>query len=173
MIWEAPVQTTSWVGGLSQSQPSATLWADRISAPLPCGSPGLPGSPFGLSSRDGITATSSIACGAGVRSRRAAFVDHARRRRTERDGRRREPAHPDLEIDLHTSSDPLDLLASRFDAVIAVSDGQPRAGLVTHPLMPISTVPICAPELMNNGALDFATAPLLHARPRPDDWRRW
>src|SRR2546430_10119865 len=94
MIWEAPVQTTSWVGGLSQSQPSATLWADRISAPLPCGSPGLPGSPFGLSSRDGITATSSIACGAGVRSRRAAFVDHARRRRTERDGRRREPARP-------------------------------------------------------------------------------
>jgi LysR family transcriptional regulator, glycine cleavage system transcriptional activator len=82
-------------------------------------------------------------------------------------------AHPDLEIDLHTSSNPLDLLASRFDAVIAVSDGQPRAGLVTHSLMPIATVPVCSPELMKNGPLDFATVPLLHARPRPDDWRRW
>jgi LysR family glycine cleavage system transcriptional activator len=82
-------------------------------------------------------------------------------------------AHPELEIDLHTSSNPLDLLASRFDAVIAVSDGQPRAGLVTHPLMPISTVPVCSPELMKNGPLDFASVPLLHARPRPDDWRRW
>ena len=64
-------------------------------------------------------------------------------------------AHPDLEIDLHTSSNPLDLLASRFDAVIAVSDGQPRAGLVTHPLMPISTVPVCSPDLMKNGPLDL------------------
>jgi LysR family glycine cleavage system transcriptional activator len=82
-------------------------------------------------------------------------------------------AHPELEIDLHTSSDPLDLLASRFDAVIAVSDGQPRAGLVTHPLMPIATVPVCSPDLLKNGPLDFAIVPLLHARPRPDDWRRW
>ncbi|WP_084029488.1 LysR substrate-binding domain-containing protein [Bradyrhizobium sp. LMTR 3] len=82
-------------------------------------------------------------------------------------------AYPDLEVDLHTSSNPLDLLASRYDAVIAVSDGQPRAGLVTHSLLPIATVPVCAPQFMTNGAVDFATVPLLHARPRPDDWRRW
>ena len=82
-------------------------------------------------------------------------------------------AYPELEIDLHTSSNPLDLLPSRFDAVIAVSDGQPRAGLVTHSVMPIATVPVCAPAFMKNGAVDFASVPLLHARPRPDDWRRW
>ena len=82
-------------------------------------------------------------------------------------------AYPELEIDLHTSSNPLDLLPGRFDAVIAVSDGQPRAGLVTHSVMPIATVPVCAPAFMKNGVVDFASVPLLHARPRPDDWRRW
>ncbi|GLR86058.1 LysR family transcriptional regulator [Bradyrhizobium iriomotense] len=81
--------------------------------------------------------------------------------------------HPELEIDLHTSANPVDLLASRYDAVIAVSDGQPRAGLVTRPLLPIATVPVCSPELLKDGALDFASVPLLHNRPRPDDWRRW
>jgi LysR family glycine cleavage system transcriptional activator len=81
--------------------------------------------------------------------------------------------HPELEIDLHTSANPVDLLASRYDAVIAVSDGQPRAGLVTRPLLPIATVPVCSPTLLKDGALDFMSVPLLHNRPRPDDWRRW
>lgn len=82
-------------------------------------------------------------------------------------------AHPELEIDLHTSANPVDLLASRYDAVIAVSDGEPRAGLVTRPLLPIATVPVCSPALLKDGVLDFASVPLLHNRPRPDDWRRW
>ncbi|MGY3494320.1 LysR substrate-binding domain-containing protein [Bradyrhizobium sp. USDA 4502] len=82
-------------------------------------------------------------------------------------------AHPELELDLHTSANPVDLLASRYDAVIAVSDGLPRTGLVTRPLLPIATVPVCSPALLKNGALDFASVPLLHNRPRPDDWRRW
>ncbi|WP_083543335.1 LysR substrate-binding domain-containing protein [Bradyrhizobium sp. CCGE-LA001] len=82
-------------------------------------------------------------------------------------------AHSELEIDLHTSANPVDLLASRYDAVIAVSDGQPRAGLVTRPLLPIATVPVCSPTLLKDGALDFTSVPLLHNRPRPDDWRRW
>jgi DNA-binding transcriptional LysR family regulator len=29
------------------------------------------------------------------------------------------------------------------------------------------------PALLREGPPDFATAPQLHARPRPDDWRRW
>ncbi len=82
-------------------------------------------------------------------------------------------AHPDLEVDLHTSLNPLDLLPGRYDAVIAVSDAEPRAGLVTHPLVPIATVPVCAPRWLKRGPVDFAAVPLLHARPRPDDWRRW
>jgi LysR family transcriptional regulator, glycine cleavage system transcriptional activator len=82
-------------------------------------------------------------------------------------------AHPDLDVDLHTSPNPLDLLPGRYDAVIAVSDAEPRAGLVTHPLVPIATVPVCAPRWLKRGPVDFANVPLLHARPRPDDWRRW
>ncbi|MCK1333293.1 LysR family transcriptional regulator [Bradyrhizobium sp. CW9] len=81
--------------------------------------------------------------------------------------------HPELEFDLHTSANPVDLLASRYDAVIAVSDGQHRTGLVTRPLLPIATVPVCSPDLLKDGALDFTSVPLLHNRPRPDDWRRW
>ena len=63
--------------------------------------------------------------------------------------------------------------ACGYDAVIAVSDGLPRAGLVTHSVMPIATVPVCAPQFAEGGKVDFASIPLLHARPRPDDWRRW
>jgi LysR family glycine cleavage system transcriptional activator len=82
-------------------------------------------------------------------------------------------AHPDLELDIHTSSNALDLIPGRYDAVIAVSDGAPRSGTITHRLLPIATVPVCTPRWLSGGALDFANVPLLHARPRPDDWRRW
>ena len=82
-------------------------------------------------------------------------------------------ARPDLEIDLHTSINPLELLPGRYDAVIAVSDAAPRAGLITHLLVPIATVPVCVPRWLKGGAADFATVPLLHSRQRPDDWRRW
>jgi LysR family glycine cleavage system transcriptional activator len=81
-------------------------------------------------------------------------------------------SHPHLAVDLHTSVNPLDLLPGRYDAVIAVSDGGRGAGLVAHRLLPITTLPVCAPALRRDGR-DFRTARLLHARPRPDDWRRW
>lgn len=81
--------------------------------------------------------------------------------------------HPGLEVDLHTSSNALDLIPGRYDAVIAVSDGTARPGTVIHRLMPIATVPVCAPAWLANGAVDFAAVPLLHARPRPEDWSRW
>src|ERR1700748_156492 len=54
--------------------------------------------------------------------------------------------HPPLSVDLHSSLDPLDLLPGRYDAVIAVSDAASRSGLVTHRLLPIATVPVCAPS---------------------------
>ena len=82
-------------------------------------------------------------------------------------------AFPGLEVDLHTSSDPLDLLPSRYDAVIGVSEPRPRKGMLVRPLVPISTVAVCAPAVLRDGTLDFNHTPLLHARPRPNDWRRW
>ncbi|MFV0297577.1 MAG: LysR substrate-binding domain-containing protein [Hyphomicrobiaceae bacterium] len=80
---------------------------------------------------------------------------------------------PELELDLHTSANALDILPGRYDAVLAVSDGAPRPGTISRRLLPISTVPVCAPSWLAKGPVDFATVPLLHARPRPDDWRRW
>src|SRR5262249_33476728 len=71
------------------------------------------------------------------------------------------------------SSNALDLLPGRYDAVIAVSDGTPRAGIVTRRLLPISTVPVCSPSWLAKRHFDIARVPLLHARPRPDDWQRW
>lgn len=81
--------------------------------------------------------------------------------------------HPELEIDLHASTNPLDMLPSRFDAVIAVSGGGRQSGLVVRPLMPITTVAVAAPRRLRKGAVDFARVPLLHTRPRAEDWRRW
>ncbi|WP_226579283.1 LysR substrate-binding domain-containing protein [Acuticoccus sediminis] len=80
---------------------------------------------------------------------------------------------PDVAVDIHTSANPLELTPARYDAVIAVSDGAPRSGLVTRRLLPIATLPVCAPALVEHGPADFAAADLLHARPRPEDWRRW
>lgn len=80
---------------------------------------------------------------------------------------------PDVLVEWHTTSNPLELLPGRFDAVIAVGEPAQRTGLVTVPLLPITTVPVCAPSLLGGGELDFGTVPLLHTRVRPDDWRRW
>ena len=80
---------------------------------------------------------------------------------------------PELEIDLHAGTNPLDMLPGRFDAVIAVSGGGRQSGLVVRPLMPIVTVAVAAPQRLRQGAIDFARVPLLHTRARPEDWRRW
>lgn len=81
--------------------------------------------------------------------------------------------HPDLEIELQTSADPLDLVPGTFDAVIAVTDARPRPGLTMLPLVPIEMVPVCAPRLLGPGGFSWAGQPLLHSRQRPDDWARW
>ena len=80
---------------------------------------------------------------------------------------------PSLAIDVHTSTNALDLLPTRFDAVIAVSGPGPQTGLVIRPLMPIVTVAVVAPQRLQSGPIDFAQIPMLHTRPRSEDWRRW
>ncbi|MFH5926363.1 LysR substrate-binding domain-containing protein [Roseomonas xinghualingensis] len=81
--------------------------------------------------------------------------------------------HPDLEIDLQTSADPLELVPGAFDAVIAVADSRPRPGLTMVPLVPIEMMPVCAPRLIGPDGFDWRKQPLLHSRQRPDDWARW
>ncbi|MBN8901053.1 MAG: hypothetical protein J0H57_08465, partial [Rhodospirillales bacterium] len=46
-------------------------------------------------------------------------------------------------------------------------------GLAMRKLLPIATVPVCAPQFVSETPPDFATVPMLHARLRPEDWRRW
>lgn len=79
---------------------------------------------------------------------------------------------PELVMELHASTNPLDLTLARYDAVFTVADGAPRPGIVTRRLLPISTIPVRAPA-PGAASVDFAKARLLHARSRPEDWRRW
>ncbi|MBP0447205.1 LysR family transcriptional regulator [Roseomonas sp. SSH11] len=79
--------------------------------------------------------------------------------------------HPELEIELQTSADPLDLVPGTFDAVIAVADARPRPGMTMLPLVPIEMMPVCAPRLAR--AFDWSGVMLLHSRQRPEDWARW
>ncbi|TCH98338.1 LysR family transcriptional regulator [Roseococcus sp. SYP-B2431] len=81
--------------------------------------------------------------------------------------------HPDLDVDVHASTSPLDLLPGRFDAAIVVAGARKQMGLVMRPLMPITTVPVAAPRRLKDGPIDFARVTLLHTRARPEDWRRW
>ncbi|WP_458097714.1 LysR substrate-binding domain-containing protein [Roseomonas sp. WA12] len=79
--------------------------------------------------------------------------------------------HPELDVQLQTSADPLELVPGAFDAVIAVADAQPRPGLTKLPLVPIDMMPVCAPRIAHG--FDWYGATLLHSRQRPEDWARW
>ena len=50
-----------------------------------------------------------------------------------------------LEVDLHTSSDPLELLPSRYDAVIAVDEARPRKACSCGRSCPSSQLPFAPP----------------------------
>lgn len=78
--------------------------------------------------------------------------------------------HATLDLALTTTGNALDLVPGRFDAVIAVTNPAQRPGLVLQELVPIETVPVCAPHM---AGFDWAGARLLHSRQRPDDWARW
>ncbi|PWC28673.1 LysR substrate-binding domain-containing protein [Teichococcus aestuarii] len=81
--------------------------------------------------------------------------------------------HPGLDITLVTTADPLALSPGRFDAVIAVAGPAARPGLLVQPLVPIETVPVCAPALAGPQGFRWEGKPLLHSRQRPRDWARW
>ncbi|MFN4088818.1 MAG: LysR substrate-binding domain-containing protein [Alphaproteobacteria bacterium] len=91
--------------------------------------------------------------------------------------------NPDIEIEIVTIADPLELPPHRCDAVVTVHDGRPMPGFDVVPLVPIEAVPVCAPRLIGPRPIGpRPTAPerfdlrrhrLLHIRLRPDDWRRW
>ncbi|HEY9567487.1 MAG TPA: LysR family transcriptional regulator, partial [Thalassobaculum sp.] len=81
--------------------------------------------------------------------------------------------HPDIDLEIVTIADPLELPPHRCDAVVTVTDGRPMPGFDIVPLVAIEAVPVCAPRLLGPKPFDLRDHRLLHIRLRPDDWRRW
>jgi LysR family transcriptional regulator, glycine cleavage system transcriptional activator len=84
--------------------------------------------------------------------------------------------HPDIEVRLATSNDPLDALPEPFDVVIR---GGPDTfhGFVARPLLPERRLPVCSPALLARLPLaevaDLARHTLLHVTTMPRLWRDW
>lgn len=85
--------------------------------------------------------------------------------------------HPDIDLQLTTSLQPVDFDRDDFDAAILVGEGKltwPR--LESRPLVAVELSPVCSPALGSDtlrAPVDLARVTLLHGSPRPDDWRRW
>jgi LysR family glycine cleavage system transcriptional activator len=86
-------------------------------------------------------------------------------------------ANPDVDLRLHASLQPVDLLAGEADAAIRYGRG-PFPGLVSEPLVSQSFVPMCSPALGLTRPEQLRHTPLLHSEWRqqgPDTptWTRW
>jgi LysR family glycine cleavage system transcriptional activator len=86
-------------------------------------------------------------------------------------------AHPDLDLRLLATDDPVDLRAGEADAAVRYGLG-PYPGLVSEPLIDDRFAPVCSPRLGLTGPGDLAGQALIHAEwrhPTPDTptWRLW
>jgi len=86
-------------------------------------------------------------------------------------------AHPDLQLRLHASDDPVDLRSGAADLAIRYGYG-PFPGLVAEPLFVESFAPVCSPNLHLAMPGDLRGQTLLHAEwrhPAADTptWARW
>lgn len=86
-------------------------------------------------------------------------------------------AHPELQLRLHASDDPVELRSGAADLAIRYGYG-PFLGLVAEPLFVESFAPVCSPRLGLASPTDLAGQTLLHAEwrhPAADTptWARW
>ncbi len=87
--------------------------------------------------------------------------------------------HPEIDVQLTTSLQPVDFSRGDVDAAILVGEGaQNWPGLAAIKLLDIELFPVCSPSLCEGeGALkqptDLARFTLLHGTPRQLDWQRW
>jgi LysR family glycine cleavage system transcriptional activator len=84
--------------------------------------------------------------------------------------------HPEVDVRLTTSLNPVDFSTGDYDLAIQVmAEGARPPGLHNIPFMEINTFPVCSPGLA--GAIrqpaDLGAQTLIHSGPRPTDWRRW
>ena len=87
--------------------------------------------------------------------------------------------HPDIEVSLTTSLQPVDFNTEDVDAAIRLSHA-PSSDLGYDRLVPNELVPVCSPEFLRAHP-DLADAtpealrnvPLLHSLARREDWAKW
>lgn len=87
--------------------------------------------------------------------------------------------HPDIDIQLTTSLNPVDFERDPFDAAVRVGEvGSTWPGLDTLPLADVVLSPVCSPALLDGPRPlrtidDLRHHTRLHGAPRPRDWERW
>lgn len=83
-------------------------------------------------------------------------------------------AHPDIDLRIHASHEPVALDGVTADLAIRHGDGR-WPGLVTEKLFETTLIPTCSPQLVQQVEGDFTQYPLIHFRPQgilisPMDW---
>ena len=86
-------------------------------------------------------------------------------------------AHPDVEVLLKASLEPVDFRKEDIDGAIRLGDGA-WPGTHTYRLLDNILAPVASPELLKKGPklkrpADLAHHTLLHTIARPDDWAYW
>lgn len=86
-------------------------------------------------------------------------------------------ANPGVDLRLHATLEPVDLLGGEADAAIRYGRG-PFPGLVSEPLVAQNFVPMCSPALGLTSPDQLRHAPLLHSEwlhqgPDTPNWPRW
>jgi len=86
-------------------------------------------------------------------------------------------AHPEIDVKLTTSLQPVDLDDANVDGAIRLGTGEWK-GLRAYPLVPNELKPVCKPELLKRRPHltrpeGLASETLLHSLARPDDWAHW
>lgn len=84
--------------------------------------------------------------------------------------------HPDVDVQMTTSLNPVDFRSDGYDLAIDVDDGRRATGGLTAKLLAeVDLFPVCSPAVARRlrCPADLAEQTLLHGAPRPDDWPRW
>jgi len=80
--------------------------------------------------------------------------------------------HPDIEIRISTSIEPVDFRDEDVDCAIRSGHGDWPA-LHVDKLFSEQLTPVCSPAIELKAPADLQPHTLLHARLRPDDWHMW
>jgi LysR family glycine cleavage system transcriptional activator len=86
-------------------------------------------------------------------------------------------AHPDIEVLLKASLQPVDFRKEDIDGAVRLGDGK-WPGANAYRLVSNILAPVASPALLASGPrlrkpADLARHTLLHSIARPDDWREW